>query len=146
MESLLISKCLFGENVRYDGGNCLLRGDYIARLKNRYKLVFICPELMAGMSVPRDPIEYLDGRIIDKVGNDFTETFDIVKEEISNLVKKHKIKYALLKDFSPSCGSTEIYDGTFTGKTIEGDGIISKALKASGVEVFSEKNISSLLK
>jgi uncharacterized protein YbbK (DUF523 family) len=146
MESLLISKCLFGENVRYDGGNCLLRGDYIARLKHRYNLVFICPEIMAGMSVPREPIEFLNDRIIDKAGNDLTESFDMVKEEISKLVQKHNIKYALLKDFSPSCGSTEIYDGSFTGKTIKGDGIISRALKSSGVKVFSEKNIESLLK
>jgi uncharacterized protein YbbK (DUF523 family) len=101
---------------------------------------------MAGMSVPREPIEYLNDRIIDKAGNDLTESFDVVKEEISKLVQKHNIEYALLKDFSPSCGSTKIYDGSFTGKTIEGDGIISKALKSSGVKVFSEKNIESLLK
>jgi uncharacterized protein YbbK (DUF523 family) len=146
MKSLLISKCLFGENVRYDGGNCLLRGDYIARLKNKFNLVFICPEVMAGMSVPREPIENINGTIVDKAGNDYTESFDPVKKEIFNLVKKNNITLALLKEFSPSCGSSKIYDGHFSGEVIDGEGIIAKQLRAYGVEVYSELQIEILLK
>lgn len=146
MESLLVSRCLFGEKVRYDGGDCLLRADFIARLKNRFNLIFICPEVMAGMSVPRNPIEILNGKIIDTEGLDLTDHFEPVIREIHSLVKKHCISKALLKDFSPSCGSSEIYDGSFTGTKVPGGGIITQFLKDAGVNVYSESEIMNLLK
>ena len=124
MQKLLVSKCLFGDNVRYDGANCLMRGDYIARLKKKFELVFICPEVMAGMSVPRPPIERLDDKVIDKDGNDHTESFKPVLETIGTMVKEQGITHALLKEFSPSCGSSKIYDGGVTGTMIDGEGII----------------------
>ncbi len=145
MKKILISKCLLGENVRYDGGNCLLRSDQIARLKSKYNIIAVCPEVMAGMGIPRDPIEISNGKIVDKNGNDYSSEFVKVCDDIKKLVASENISLALLKEFSPSCGSSKIYDGSFSGKIIFGEGIITKALKETGVIVYSEKQIDELL-
>ncbi len=146
MKTLLVSHCLFGENVRYDGGNCKVRADYIARLKNHYKLIFICPEVMAGLSVPRDPIERLGSKIVDQQGMDLTEKFDDVLLKIQELVKSNGIEFALLKEFSPSCAPAKIYDGTFSGNIQPGLGIVAQALQELGLRLYSEESIEELLR
>jgi len=143
MKSILISKCLLGDLVRYDGGHCLLSPNDIKTLKSHFDLVPVCPEVMAGMSIPRAPIEYKNNRIINKNDEDLTSLFSPVMDELISLINKNNIEYAILKDESPSCGSTEIYDGSFSGNKIKGEGIITKFLRALGVEVISEKNLSS---
>ena len=145
MKTLLISKCLLGENVRYDGGNCLLRSDYLSRLKHHYKLVPICPELMAGFTIPREPIERSGGKIISKSGKDVTAQFNDTLESIKALVIEHNVNRALLKDFSPSCGVNMIYDGSFSGEKIKGQGLITEVLTSLGVNVFGEDEIEQLL-
>ena len=145
MKSLLISHCLLGEKVRYDGDHCSLRADYIARLKSKYKLIFICPEVMAGMGVPRAPIELKDGKIINQEGRDLTQDFDPVKVEIKKLIDTHSIEYALLKEESPSCGKSRVYSGDFDGVVIEGTGLIADFCLSLGLQVFNEEEVSKLL-
>lgn len=145
MKGVLVSKCLLGDNVRYDGDHCKLRQDYLSRLKSKFELFPICPEVMAGLGVPREPIELKNNLIIDQVGNDKTSLFTPVKMELEKLIQEKQIKYALLKEFSPSCGSNKIYDGTFSGKIIDGQGIITKFLLDLGLEIFSEEEIEELL-
>jgi len=145
MKSLLVSHCLFGENVRYDGGNCQVRADYLARLKHKYNLIFICPEVMAGMSVPRAPIELKDGQVIDQQGNDLTTQFDRVKDHLKQLVQDNQIEIALLKDHSPSCGPRMVYDGSFSGLLIPGQGHIASFLANLGIKLYSESQVEELL-
>lgn len=144
-ESLLISKCLLGQNVRYDGGHCSLSVSDLEKLYKSYKIIEICPEFEAGLGIPRNPIERLGDKVIDQSGNDYTYELERIKDKYLLLVEKYKIKKALLKDGSPSCGSDYIYDGSFDNKKMKGMGIIAEALVDIGVEVLSEKNVQKLL-
>jgi len=142
---ILISACLLGENVKYDGNNnSILENPFIKKLLNLNMLISICPEVEGGLQIPRVPVEIIDNRAINKIGEDKTIFFQKGAQKALNLCKKHDIKYAILKFRSPSCGSNQIYDGTFSHTLINGDGICAKLLKENGISVFSEKNISEL--
>ncbi|MBT4792942.1 MAG: DUF523 domain-containing protein [Halobacteriovoraceae bacterium] len=145
MKKIIISKCLLGEKVRYDGGHCSLRGDYLARLKNKYELIPICPEVASGLGTPRDPIEFTDGDIVSLAGENITAKFNPVMEELEHIIKRDKIKMAIMKEKSPSCGVNYIYDGTFSGKITEGSGLITSLFKRLGVEVYSEEDVAKIL-
>lgn len=145
-KNLLVSKCLLGENVRYDGGNCLMSKHQLESLLESFNFIHICPEVMAGMTIPRIPIELVQDRVLTRDNTDVTEVFPHVLKKIKNLVQEKNITYALLKDFSPSCGSENVYDGSFSGRTIKGEGIVSKYLREAGVEVYHENNFEKLLK
>ena len=143
MEYLLISSCLLGNNVKYNGKNNYIKE--VELLKNKYNLIVICPEIMGGLPIPRIPSEVLNDKVINKEGIDVTSNFIKGKDEAIKLVKKYNIKKALLKEGSPSCGSKYIYDGTFSGKKIEGYGITTKALKELGLDIYNENEIEKLL-
>ena len=106
MEYLLISSCLLGNNVKYNGKNNYIKE--VELLKNKYNLIVICPEVMGGLSIPRIPSEILNDKVINKEGIDVTSNFIKGKDEAIKLVKKYNIKKALLKEGSPSCGSKYI--------------------------------------
>ena len=142
MEYLLISSCLLGNNVKYNGKNNYASG--IEKLKNKYELIIICPEVMGGLPIPRIPSEILNDKVINKEGKDVTTNFICGMEKAVELVKKYNIKKALLKEGSPSCGSHYIYDGTFTGTKVDGLGITSRALTKLGVKIYNEKEIDLL--
>lgn len=144
-ECVLISRCLLGDKVRYDGGHCKQEDSLIDRLKDKYELISICPEVMAGMSTPRDPIELANGRVINSTGDDLTAQFTPVFEKLKSLIFERKISKAILKEFSPSCGSQKIYDGSFSGKIIDGQGIITAFLRENNINVVSEQEISQIL-
>ena len=139
--TVLISRCLVGENVRYDGGNCLISSKTLIELKSEFNLELICPEVLAGMPIPRKPIEFVEGKIIRNDGVDLTKDFEPVFKYLNELISSKNIKYAILKEESPSCGSQRIYDGTFSGNKVKGEGIVTQFLKRLGVKVFSEENI-----
>ena len=143
-EKLLISSCLLGNNVKYNGKNNYVEG--IEKLKDLYDLVIICPEVMGGLSIPRIPSEIINNGVINKEGTNVTLEFTKGAEIALELVKKYKIKKALLKDGSPSCGSSYIYDGTFKGNRIKGYGITVRALLKENVKVFTENEWKELLK
>ena len=143
-EKLLISSCLLGNNVKYNGKNNYVEG--IEKLKDLYDLVIICPEVMGGLSIPRIPSEIYNNGVINKEGTNVTLEFTKGAEIALELVKKYKIKKALLKDGSPSCGSSYIYDGTFKGNRIKGYGITVRALLKENVKVFTENEWKELLK
>lgn len=146
MKSLLISSCLLGENVRYDGGNCEIAAELLSQIKNKFQIISLCPEVTAGFSTPRNPIELSEGKIINAQGRDLTYMFDKALLKIDELVKEHNITLALMKESSPSCGVSNIYDGTFSGNIIDGSGIITSYLKNKNIKVFSENQLLELLK
>lgn len=145
METLLISKCLVGEKVRYDGAHCKVGTKHLEDLNSKYKLFELCPEVYAGMSVPRPPIERVGDSIVDKDGNDYTAQLEKVKTYLDEIIQSHQITKAVLKENSPTCGSKHIYDGSFSGKIIDGQGFIAEYLISKGIKVYNEYELDHLI-
>ena len=143
MERILISACLVGDNVKYNGGNN--KSPLIDRLLEKYELIPFCPEVEGGLKTPRSPSEIKDGQVVNQEGQDVTFAFEKGAELAFNICLFLKIKKVILKETSPSCGSKQIYDGSFSHKVIPGMGITARYLKEKGIEVYSENDIESLL-
>ncbi len=146
MDKILISACFLGQLVRYDGKAKTLKNQLIALWQQQYRLISICPEVAGGLSVPREPAEIISNNfsIQTQQGIDVSNEFHSGAQQALMLCKKHKIRFALLKESSPSCGSQLIYDGSFSNQKIVGQGITTKLLRANGIKVYSEDNISVL--
>lgn len=144
MEKLLISSCLIGNNTKYNGKNNYIKE--IEQLKLKYELIPICPEVLGGLSIPRDPSEINNDKVISINNKDVTKEFNIGANKALNIALLNNIKYALLKDGSPSCGNTYIYDGSFKNNKIDGIGITTKLLKSHNIKIYNENNINELLK
>ena len=139
-EKLLISACLIGQNVKYNGTNNLID---LTLLEKKYELIPFCPEVEGGLPTPRPPSEivgYNPLRLINIEGRDVTNEFTLGAKKALTLVKEQKIKKALLKANSPSCSSALVYDGSFCGKLVEGRGVTTLFLEEIGVEVFDENS------
>ena len=143
MERILISACLVGDNVKYNGGNN--KSPLIAKLLEKYELVPFCPEVEGGLSIPRHPSEQKDGRVINDLDEDVTDAFERGADLAYNICLFLKIKIAILKERSPSCGVHEIYDGSFSHKVISGMGVTAALLERKGIKVYNENEIESLL-
>ena len=143
MEKILISACLVGDKTKYDGHSNY--NEKIKLLLEKYELVPFCPEVEGGLPTPRKPSERIKDRVKMENGKDVTKNFLTGAELALNICSYLGIKTAVLKDNSPSCGSTEIYDGTFSHKLIKGEGVTTELLRKKGIRVLSEKDIDSLL-
>ena len=142
--NILISACLLGVNCRYDGGGKLIEG--IEKLKEIYNLIPICPEIYGGLQTPREPAEIINGKVVNRKGKDVNENFHRGANETLHLAKLYNCKYAILKERSPSCGFGKIYDGTFSGNLVKGNGITAELLSKNGIKVIGESEIDSFLK
>ena len=138
---LLVSRCLLGELCRYDGKSVPVPA--VMALKQYATLIDICPESDGGMPTPRTPSERQGERVINRAGEDTTAFFVKGAELACLLAKEKQIPFAILKEKSPSCGTTLIYDGSFTGKKIPGEGIAAEQLRKMGVKVYSEEDIET---
>ncbi len=143
METLLISACLVGYNCKYNGGNNALPPEVLAALRERYRLIPVCPEAAGGLPTPRVPSERRGGRVVTRDGRDVTAAFRRGAEIAGKLAERTGARLALLKSGSPSCGSGMIYDGSFTGTLMPGDGVTTEYLKNKNLIIFG--NYSSLL-
>lgn len=143
MEYLLVSSCFAGYQTKYNGKDNKL--DVIEKLAKRYKIIYVCPEVAGGLSIPRNPSEILGNKVFSCEGVDVTSEYEKGAKTALYLVKKYNIKKALLKESSPSCGSSLIYDGTFSKKKIKGMGITVRLLNANGVKIYSENTVEELL-
>ena len=145
---ILISACLLGENCKYNGGNnadAICAGE-LAKLRQIYELIAVGPESMGGLATPREPAEICaKGRVLTKFsGRDVTREFLSGAQICADIARKNDCKIAVLKERSPSCGSGEVYDGSFTGRIVSGDGITAAALKKLGVRVVGESALVEL--
>lgn len=143
METILVSACLLGCACRYDG-----QANYneeINALRKKYNVVIVCPEVDGGLPIPRVPAEIKGNRVINKEGIDTTDFFSRGAHIALKQAQKHGAKIAILKAKSPSCGSGKIYDGTFTGTLVDGDGYTTRLLKEHGIIVYNETNFHELL-
>jgi uncharacterized protein YbbK (DUF523 family) len=139
-EKILVSACLLGINCKYDETSN--KNEKILKLAKDFILVPVCPEILGGLPIPREPAEQRGKRVITKSGKDVTKYFERGAKEVLKICKILKIKKAILKQKSPSCGCGKIYDGTFSGKLIRGDGVTARLLKENKIQVFSEEKIS----
>ena len=143
MERILISACLVGDNVKYDGGNN--KNPLISKLLEKYELVPFCPEVEGGLPIPRHSCEKRGEQVVNDIDEDVTDEFNRGADLALNICLYLKITKAILKERSPSCGVHSIYDGTFSHKVIPGSGVTAALLKRKGIEVYSEDEIPMLL-
>ena len=136
---IFVSACLLGENCKYSGGNN--RNEAVISFLNDKEYLAVCPERAGGLPAPRPLAEIRDGRVIDKEGKDVTAEFLLGAEKTLALAKKHRPELCILKANSPSCGCGEIYDGTFSGRKISGNGKTVELLLKNGFSVITEKQI-----
>ena len=136
---ILVSACLLGENCKYSGGNN--RREEVCRFLEGREYVSFCPEQAGGLPTPRLPSERRDGRVFSRNGEDVTEAFFLGAERTLELCRREGVELAILKQGSPSCGSRYIYDGSFSGVKIPGEGVTAELLRRNGVRVVSEENI-----
>lgn len=144
MQKILISACLLGENVKYDGTNNDIREHaFIQKMLKLNLLVPVCPETLGGLPTPRIPVEIKEHRAINKEGIDKSDAFELGATLACNIAQEHAVCMAILKSKSPSCGSGYIYDGSFTKTLISGDGIGARKIKENGIKVFHEKQLDA---
>ena len=139
---ILVSACLLGENCKYSGGNN--KNDKVIALGKKHKLIPICPECFAQLPIPRPPAEIVGTKVFNKLGEDITEQFKDGAEKALYVEEETGCQTAVLKERSPSCGFGEIYDGSFTGKTIRGNGITAQLLYDNGITIFGESNVDKI--
>ncbi|MCP3924716.1 MAG: DUF523 domain-containing protein [Desulfobacterales bacterium] len=148
MKKILVSSCLLSEKVRYNGKIIYLEIPLLRLWKERDIIVPFCPEVEAGLPVPRPPCEICGGngkdvlqskaRVIDKNGDDLTDQFIKGAEMAVKVIKDQDVVAAVLKNGSPSCGSSYIYDGTFEDRKIRGKGVTTTMLEQNNIKVFNE--------
>lgn len=136
-EKILVSACLLGTNCKYSGGNNY--SEEVMEYLKDYEIIPICPEQLGGLPTPRPASEIIGDKVINNEGTDVTSNYQKGAEEALKIAKLLGIKKALLKAKSPSCGNGKIYDGTFSGTLIDGDGITTKLLKENNIEVITIK-------
>jgi len=147
MKKILISACFLGDKVRYDAKKKTLNHPIIQKWQAENRLVSVCPEVAGGLPVPRAAAEIsiLNGKVQTSQKIDVSLFFQNGADIALKICKKHKIHHALLKESSPSCGSNNVYDGTFSGKKISGEGKTTELLRQHGIEVYSELTIERLI-
>ncbi|MGE5623471.1 MAG: DUF523 domain-containing protein [Methanocella sp.] len=140
---ILVSACLAGEACRYDGGSC--PDQEVLALKAAGRIVPVCPELLGGLATPRGSAEIVGGsggdvldgraRVLDCYGQDVTDAFVAGARQVAALAESLQVREAILKDFSPSCGCTLIYDGSFSRRRVPGEGVLAALLRRRGLRV-----------
>ncbi|MEL7478346.1 MAG: DUF523 domain-containing protein [Pseudomonadota bacterium] len=145
MHKILVSSCLLGQPVRYDGQSKGLTSDILTRWLQEKRVVAFCPEVAGGLSTPRSPAEINVAKVITSTGEDVTIEFQLGAEKALALCKAQQIKFALLKESSPSCGRNNIYDGSHNGVKVPGMGLTAEQLVKAGVQVFSEEQLPELV-
>ena len=141
---LLISACLLGVRCRYDGAS--KPHPLVEKLAERHTLVPICPEQLGGLPTPRMASERQGERVISAAGDDVTVQYRRGAEEALRLCRLFGCQAAVLKERSPSCGHGQIYDGTFTGTVVPGDGVTAELLKQHHIRILGESEIQELLR
>lgn len=144
-EALLISACLLGVECKYSGGHNAMAAGKIAALREKYRLVPVCPETAGGLPTPRDPSERRGGAVVSCKGRDVTAEYSKGADVAVSLAERNGCKTALLKEKSPSCGSGLIYDGSFSGRLTQGDGVAVERLRARGVKILGENEADMLI-
>lgn len=141
---LLISACLAGKNCRYDANSATV--SYLAELMEHYELIAVCPEQLGGLPTPRPCAELVKERVLTKDGLDLTGQFLSGAKKALDIAQQQACKIALLMERSPSCGSHTVYDGTFSGTLVEGEGVFAHMLRQMGYTIYTPQTLELLMK
>lgn len=136
---IMISGCLLGENCKYNGGNNY--SEIVAEYIKGHEVISVCPECLGGLPTPRIPAEIVDGVVTNKAGEIVDVQFRKGAEIALETAKRERIDLAILQSRSPSCGVKQVYDGTFSGKRIDGPGVFAKLLKENGFQVIDVEDL-----
>ena len=136
---IMVSGCLLGENCKYNGGNNF--SEKVAEYIKGHEVISVCPECLGGLPTPRVPAEIVNGVVTNKEGVIVDEEFRKGAEIALELAKKEKIDLAILQSRSPSCGTKQIYDGTFSGKRVDGQGVFAKLLGENGFRMIDVEDL-----
>lgn len=140
---VVVSQCLLGIPCRYDGKCAVHEAARDAACARGW--IPVCPEILGGLATPRTPAERQGERVVTRDGQDVTAAYRRGAEQALRIAKLYGAKYALLKERSPSCGAGMIYDGTFSGTRIPGDGVTAALLRQNGLSVYGESRIEELI-
>jgi uncharacterized protein YbbK (DUF523 family) len=154
VERILVSACLLGAKVRYHGGDAACDHPILERWRDEGRLVSVCPERDGGLPTPRPPAEIVGGAsgegVIQRLavvqtadGTNLSDAFRRGAESALETAKRHGIRVALLKEGSPSCATSYVYDGTFSSTRVAGSGVTAALLESAGVRVFNEASIEA---
>lgn len=135
--AVIVSACLMGERCKWDGGTN--HSPQVVSILHGLEIIAVCPEVAGGLTVPREPAEIRNGLVVRRDGLSVDEAFRRGAESCLARCCGKRITCAILKARSPSCGAGEIYDGSFSGKTTQGDGVFAALLKEKGIPVYTER-------
>lgn len=142
MAKIIVSACLLGENCKYSGGN-----NYDANVVNFVRgreVIPVCPETMAGLGIPRAPMEIVGGILENEDGTCVDQPVRQAVTRILTQIKEEDIECAVLQSRSPTCGVRQVYDGTFSRKLIDGSGVLAQALKDAGYRVIDREELEGM--
>ncbi len=146
VKKIIVSSC-FINKVRHDAksSNDESINNFLEIMKmNDIEVIFVCPDVLGGLKIPRDPAEQQSGKVFTSKGRDVTENFNIGASKVLDIIKKHNTDIAILKSKSPSCGKGKVYDGNFNGTLVDGNGITTDFLINNGINVYSSDDLDDL--
>ena len=135
----VVSACLLGRNCKYNGGNNYCPA--VVRLVAGRDVIEVCPEMLAGLGTPRTPMELQNGILMDKEGKCPDKAVRAAVDKILAMLAVEEVECAILKSRSPTCGVRQVYDGTFSGRLIEGKGVLAQALSDAGYQVLDSDEV-----
>lgn len=136
---IMVSACLMGENCKYNGGNNL--SEKVLNYVKGHEVISVCPEVMGGLPIPRTPAEIVNGTVTTKDGRNVDLKFRTGAELALEIAKENQVDLVILQSRSPSCGPKQIYDGSFSGKKIEGQGVFAKILTTNGFKTIDVEDL-----
>ena len=144
MKKIAVSACLVGKNTKYNGKNNY-NENVINYLKDK-EYILICPEVTGGLPTPRQPSEIIKDKVINKKNEDVTFNFITGANKTIKLLLSENVDTVILKSNSPSCGYGKIYDGTFLGNLIDGNGVFAELALKHNIKIYTEKDIENMIK
>lgn len=138
---VLVSACLLGENCKYSGGNnlCPALLDWLQR--EGHEAVPVCPEVLGGLPVPRTPAELVNGVVTARDGRSVDREYRRGAEAALEIARREGAELAVLQPRSPSCGVRQVYDGTFSGRRVDGQGVFARLLRKNGFRVLEPEDL-----
>ena len=136
---ILVSACLMGQNCKYNGGNNY--SEKVMEFVTGHEVIAVCPESLGGLPIPRVPSEIKDGTVINREGVSVDKEFREGAAKALKIALDNDVDLAILQSRSPSCGTKEVYDGTFSGTKIPGKGIFAQLLADAGIKMLDPEDI-----
>ena len=136
---ILVSACLMGQNCKYNGGNNY--SEKVMEFVTGHEVIAVCPESLGGLPIPRVPSEIKDGTVINREGVSVDKEFREGAAKALKIALDNDVGLAILQSRSPSCGTKEVYDGTFSGTKIPGKGIFAQLLSEAGIKVVEPNDL-----